>query len=187
MSPSLRILEPSVQLRHTFFKPDLLFNVGIVDELLVGLVNTPMETLDSFITEEVTNHLFEDRKRPISGMDLAALNVQRGRDHGVASYNEYRAVCNLTKAVTFDDLRKEIPPRLVQKFKRIYASVDDIDLFPGGLAETAVMGGIVGWVISCCLFSVYLWVSSCLISWLGINFPKFHKNLEFTKWDILNL
>ncbi|OXA60413.1 Peroxidasin [Folsomia candida] len=165
MSPSLRILEPSVQLRHTFFKPDLLFNVGIVDELLVGLVNTPMETLDSFITEEVTNHLFEDRKRPISGMDLAALNVQRGRDHGVASYNEYRAVCNLTKAVTFDDLRKEIPPRLVQKFKRIYASVDDIDLFPGGLAETAVMGGIVGPTFACIIAKQFHSLRHCDRFW----------------------
>jgi len=73
----LRVKEPSVQLRDTFFNPDILFKPGMVDELMLGLVNTPMETLDNFITEEVTNHLFEDKKRPASGMDLAALNVQR--------------------------------------------------------------------------------------------------------------
>lgn len=43
-----------------------------------GLVATPMETLDQFITGEVTNHLFEDRKIPFSGVDLIALNIQRG-------------------------------------------------------------------------------------------------------------
>ncbi len=81
MSPEMKVLEPSVQLRHTFFNPTLLYNVGMIDELMIGLVNTPMETLDNFITTEVTNHLFEN-KRPVSGMDLAALNIQRGRDHG---------------------------------------------------------------------------------------------------------
>lgn len=44
-----------------------------------GLVATPMETLDQFITGEVTNHLFEDRKIPFSGVDLIALNIQRGK------------------------------------------------------------------------------------------------------------
>lgn len=43
-----------------------------------GLVATPMETLDQFITGEVTNHLFEDRRIPFSGIDLIALNIQRG-------------------------------------------------------------------------------------------------------------
>jgi peroxidase len=140
MASDLAIKEPSVQLRNTFFNPDILYRVGMIDELLLGLANTPMETLDNFITEEVTNHLFEDRRVPISGMDLAALNIQRARDHGIPGYNEYRPLCNLTKARNFDELRKEINPRLLQKLKKIYESVDDIDLFPGGLAETPVVG-----------------------------------------------
>jgi peroxidase len=140
LSADLRVKEPSVQLRNTFFNPDLLLREGMIDELMLGLANTPMETLDNFITEEVTNHLFEDRKIPVSGMDLAALNIQRGRDHGIPGYNEYRSICNLTRARNFDDLRREIPPRLLQKLKKIYQSVDDIDLFPGGLAgESSVL------------------------------------------------
>lgn len=49
----------------------------MVDEISRGLVSTPMETLDQFITGEVTNHLFEDRRIPFSGIDLIALNIQR--------------------------------------------------------------------------------------------------------------
>lgn len=55
---------------------------GLIDDIARGMVSTPMESLDQFITGEVTNHLFEDRKIPFSGIDLIALNVQRARDHG---------------------------------------------------------------------------------------------------------
>ena len=50
----------------------------MVDEIMRGLVNTPMENLDNFITSEVTKHLFEERGHPFSGLDLVSLNIQRG-------------------------------------------------------------------------------------------------------------
>ena len=101
----LILYRPPILLRDGFFKMDMfLHQVGMVDEISRGLVATPMETLDQFITGEVTNHLFEDRKIPFSGIDLVALNIQRGRDHGIPSYNNYRALCNLKRAQTWDDL-----------------------------------------------------------------------------------
>ena len=53
----------------------------MIDQVIRGLATTSMETLDQFITEEVTNHLFEDKKVPFSGLDLVALNLQRGEEH----------------------------------------------------------------------------------------------------------
>ena len=63
-----------------------------------GLISTPMENQDQFMSGEITNHLFEERGIRYSGLDLAALNIQRGRDHGLRPYNEYRTACNLKKA-----------------------------------------------------------------------------------------
>lgn len=88
----------------------------MTEELMRGLASTPMETLDQFITGEVTNHLFEDRRIPFSGVDLIALNIQRARDHGIPSYNHYRALCNLKRASSFEDLSREIPPEVIARY-----------------------------------------------------------------------
>lgn len=135
LSVNYQPIDPPLLLRDNFFKMDILMQPEILDEISRGLVATPMETLDQFITGEVSQHLFEDRRIPFSGIDLISLNVQRARDHGIPSYNHYRALCNLKRARTWEDLSREIPPEVISRFKRIYPTVDDIDLFPGGMSE----------------------------------------------------
>ncbi|XP_059471181.1 uncharacterized protein LOC132194111 [Neocloeon triangulifer] len=162
---------PSVRLRDTFFNPDILYEPGMVDELLRGLATTPMENLDNHITEEVTNHLFEDKRIPFSGMDLAAINVQRAREHGITGYNDYRELCNLTRASSFEDLRSEIPENLIRTFKRIYKHVDDIDLFPGGLAERALLGGLVGPTFACIIGRQFHLLKKCDRFWYENSDP----------------
>ncbi|CAG9786115.1 unnamed protein product [Diatraea saccharalis] len=118
LSHTYQPVEPPILLRDGFFKPDMFMtHPSMTDELMRGLSSTPMETLDQFITGEVTNHLFEDRRIPFSGVDLIALNIQRGRDHGVPSYNNYRALCNLKRAATFEDLAREIPDEVIARYE----------------------------------------------------------------------
>ena len=84
-----------------------------------GLVSTPMENQDQFLSGEITNHLFEERRIPFSGLDLAALNIQRGRDHGLRPYNEYRVACNLKKAHDFSDLSVEISLDVIKRLRQV--------------------------------------------------------------------
>ena len=39
----------------------------MIDEMMRGLVSTPMENQDQFMSGEVTNHLFEEKSIPKSG------------------------------------------------------------------------------------------------------------------------
>ena len=88
-------------------------------QVMRGLGATPMENQDQFMSGEITNHLFEERRIPFSGLDLAALNIQRGRDHGLRPYNEYRVACNLGRAGSFDDLSKEISVDVIKRLKQV--------------------------------------------------------------------
>lgn len=165
LSANHQPIDPPLLLRDGFFKVDMISQPGMIDEVSRGLVATPMETLDQFITGEVTNHLFEDRKIPFSGIDLIALNVQRARDHGIPSYNNYRALCNLKRAQTWDDLGREIPPEVISRLKRLYATVDDIDLFPGSMSERPLQGGLVGPTIACIIAIQFRQLRKCDRHW----------------------
>lgn len=121
---------------------------GSVDRLLLGLVNQPCQRRDEFITEEVTNHLFQTPGFSF-GMDLASINIQRGRDHGLPPYVRWREPCGLSPIKTFEDFDRGMSPNIARKFRSLYLSVEDIDLFSAGLAEKSVVGGLVGPTFAC--------------------------------------
>ena len=80
-------------------------------------------------------------------MDLVALNIQRGRDHGLPGYNAFRELCGLKRVKKFDGFADLIPKPIVERLKLIYKDVDDVDLFIGGIGESSLPGSILGPVL----------------------------------------
>lgn len=102
------------------------------------------------------------------GVDLPMIDIQRGRDHGIPSYNSYRKFCELEPAETFEDLDESIPRRVrwfghsfntnctyilqvINVLKELYESPDDIDLIVGGLAERQAVDTVFGQTLFCIL------------------------------------
>ncbi|CAL7934955.1 unnamed protein product [Xylocopa violacea] len=138
----------NVSIHDELSNPANLETAGSVDRLLLGLINQPAQRRDEHISEELTNHLFQTPSFPF-GMDLASINIQRGRDHGVPPYVQWREPCGLSSIRDFDDLDAVMPPSAARKFRLVYSSVEDIDLFAAGLAEKSVKGGLVGPTFAC--------------------------------------
>ncbi|XP_026292684.2 uncharacterized protein LOC113217054 [Frankliniella occidentalis] len=185
MDAQYRPVEPPVRLRDHFFNSDIILQPGMVDEIVRGLVATPMQTLDKFITKEVTNHLFEHRRplRPFSGFDLVAINIQRSRDHGVPGYNNYRELCNMTRAARFEDLLDVMEGEQVEAMRRLYASPDDIDLFPGGMSERPLPGGVIGPTLACIVGGQFGRLRRCDRFWYETGDPL----LRFTEGQLTEL
>nr|CAD7200942.1 unnamed protein product [Timema douglasi] len=78
------------------------------------------------------------------GADLVSINIQRGRDHGLRSYNDYRELVGLHRARTFRDFEDIMPPQAISRLEDVYSSPDDVDLYVGGLLEHHSPDAIVG-------------------------------------------
>ncbi|KAI8435561.1 hypothetical protein MSG28_003849 [Choristoneura fumiferana] len=114
-----RPMKNNVSLHDELTNPSNIWSMGAVDRLLLGMVNQPIQKRDEFITEELTNHLFQTPSFDF-GMDLAAINIQRGRDHGIAPYTAWREPCGLSEINEFEDLFRVMSPRSVRRMQSLY-------------------------------------------------------------------
>ena len=137
--------EPGLPLREGFFRPALIDDRGI-ETFLQRLAFEPIQEIDCEIVEELRTFLFRQFD-PYSNqlLDLAALNIQRGRDHGLADYNQCREDFGLARRAGFSEITSN--PELAARLAAVYGSVDDIDAWIGGLAEDHVDGAAVGELI----------------------------------------
>ncbi len=124
------IAQGNVSLRDAFSKPGLVDQAGIEPFLRGGMSQTA-QAFDPMVIDDVRNFLFG---QPGSGgLDLVAINLQRGRDHGIAGYNDVRESLGLSRIESFNDPIWQ--GDFGQKLAQVYDSPDDVDLWVGGLAE----------------------------------------------------
>ena len=89
-------------------QPYRLYQPGVVDSFVFGLVNQPAYRVDSEITTEVTNHL------------------------GIPGYNDIREYCGMPRIRHFEDLFGLIDNNTIHRYLGLYQHVDDIDLWSAG-------------------------------------------------------
>src|SRR5205823_10685099 len=70
------------------------------------------------------------------------LNIQRGRDHGLANYNAVRVAYGLPAVTNFAQITSNT--EVQAKLQQLYQNVNNIDLWVGALAEGHVPGTSTG-------------------------------------------
>lgn len=140
-----------ISLVEAFLSPAKYEELG-VDSILNGSTQFSHESIDENIVNAIRNQLLG---RP---SDLGAINIARGREVGIQTLNDVRKALyndgsnaevdgsDVTRALkgneelkpyeNWDDFAQNLrDPSLVEVFKEVYDSVDDVDLWIGGLAE----------------------------------------------------
>uniref|UniRef100_A0A8C5USI7 Thyroid peroxidase n=1 Tax=Microcebus murinus TaxID=30608 RepID=A0A8C5USI7_MICMU len=141
---------PSLHLRDVFFNPWILIHGGGLDPLLRGLLASPakLQVPAQLMNQELTERLFVLPNS--STLDLASLNLQRGRDHGLPGYNAWRRFCGLPRLETPAHLREAVADRSVaDKMAALYKHPDNVDVWLGGLAEDLLPGARTGPLFAC--------------------------------------
>jgi peroxidase len=127
-------------LRDAFFVPQNLDGTNELELFLKGLACDQQQEVDMHLVDDVRNFLFGD---PIpGGFDLAALNIQRGRDHGLPGYNAIRVAFGLPAVTSFAEISSD--PEVQAGLQSLYGDVNNIDAWVGALSEDHLPDAAVG-------------------------------------------
>ena len=128
-----------LSLRDGYFNPGRVISEGGIEPLIRGMLVQKAQNVDTYFVDAVRNFLFGTNTM---GLDLASIGIQRGRDHGIPDYNTVRMGIGMPRKSSFAEITSD---EVIQKrLAKVFSSVDDLDLWVGGLAEDHVDGGCVG-------------------------------------------
>lgn len=146
------LIHNSIELRNSNYDvkekvdlKDLHFNQSIIydklEEIIHGATGQATNGKIYQMADGISKFL---RTKPTnSGLNLPSINIQRGREHGFQQYIHYRKLAGQNYPRNFDELY-DINPKVLNALRRVYRSVEDIDLYVGFKAELALDGGMIG-------------------------------------------
>ncbi|XP_071953912.1 dual oxidase 2-like isoform X2 [Antedon mediterranea] len=133
---------------NSFWNPQLPIRETGMESYLMGMASQHCEREDNIILEDLRGNVFG--RLDFSRRDLMAINIQRGRDHGLPDYNTARRAYGLKARKTFEEINPycnntqeaAIPCSiLTENLANVYnGDINKVDIWPGGLLETTKNG-----------------------------------------------
>ncbi len=129
-----------VGLRDAFFNPLLVMEEGGIDVFLQGMAAQTQQSMDAKVIDDVRNFLFGPPGA--GGLDLPAININRGRERGLPDFNTVRRNYGLEPYFFFQQI--SVIPQTVVRLNSLYKSINNIDPWVGMLAETPMPHALFG-------------------------------------------
>jgi hypothetical protein len=139
-SSDINVPSGSVSLKDSYFNPALISLTGGVEPYLRGMATQVQQKMDSKVIDDVRNFLFGTPDA--GGLDLAAINVNRGRERGLPDYNTVRENFGLPVIQDFNEITKHAD--VADILSKLYGTPDDVDPWVGMLSEDYMPGAILG-------------------------------------------
>jgi hypothetical protein len=130
-----------MQLKESFFLPSYFQASEDVDLLLMGMSMQVQQRTDTRMPSALRDSMFGAPGQ--GGMDLFAINLQRGRDHGLPTFNELlEQLPGMEPATDWSDISSH--PETIAALEAAYGNIEDLDLWAGLLAQDTADGAAVG-------------------------------------------
>lgn len=131
----------NLTLREAFFNPMILVESGGIDPLLKGMGVQAQQEFDARLIDDVRNFLFGTPGA--GGLDLAAINILRGRERGLPDLNAVRRALGLRPYNIFREINLS-NVQVTYELLSNYLNINSIDPWVGMLAERRMPGALFG-------------------------------------------
>ncbi len=146
------IPEGHVALRDAYFNPFVMYDTGL-DPLLIGMATQTQQESDAKMVDDLRNFLFGNPGE--GGLDLAAVNIVRGRERGLPDYNSLREEYGLSRYTSFNQICPG-DPVLAGQLASLYGDIDDIDPWVGALCEDHLPNTLFGPLMTAVVYTQFL-------------------------------
>lgn len=134
------IPQGNLALRDAFFNPMVVVESGGLDPFLKGMGAQTQQEFDAKIIDDVRNFLFG--QPGAGGLDLASININRGRERGLADFNSVRAAFGLQPYLYMQQINPDATVFSILISQ--YVDIDNIDPWVGMLSEKRMPGALFG-------------------------------------------
>lgn len=131
--------EGNMTLAQSFFNPQAVYDYNL-DPFLKGMSVQVQQNFDAKVVDGVRNFLFGPPGA--GGLDLASININRGRERGLPDFNSIREEFGLPKYHVFAQINPDI--NVWARLMVLYRSVNWIDPWVGFLSEKHANNSIFG-------------------------------------------
>lgn len=137
------LTESTMALRDAFFNPSALPEFGM-DPFMRGMAVQTQQSMDAKVIDDVRNFLFG--VPGAGGLDLASININRGRERGLPDFNTVRKNFGLPEYRIFPQFNSDI--NVHARLYVLYRSVSWVDPWVGMLAEKPMPNSLFGETIN---------------------------------------
>ena len=131
----------TLTLRDAFFNPMSVMN-GL-DPFFKGMAIQVEQDCDGKVVDDVRSFLFGPPELGAGGLDLAAININRGRERGLADFNTIRTDLGLSAYTSFSEICSD--PVVYGHLEDMYNDdINNIDAWVGMLVENHMPDALFG-------------------------------------------
>ncbi len=134
------IPQGNLALRDAFFNPLVVLETGGIEPFFKGMAVQIQQKLDPKVIDDVRNFLFGPPGA--GGLDLASININRGRERGLPDFNSIRQAIGMEPYFFHQQINSDAS--VFTRLITLYSNINDIDPWVGMLAEEPVPGALFG-------------------------------------------